>query len=193
MRFYILAALAATATASPMLALLPRQSVCVPPGVTADGLTGPFKIQVGDGSAFAGNYAGTIPKRVKFIVVQYSNPASVRVSEFYLDSSNNLLMIQNGVTSYAYNQVPPRYISLSTDPTVTGKITCTINEATCELNCQTANGLSTDCLGSTKLSPEWRIGSPAVVKPACPAFTPIVVADTTTTTAGSLDDINIQT
>lgn len=176
---YLLAAIAATVAASPLSALLPRAAVCVPPTTNADGLTGPFKIQVGDGSAFAGNYAGRIPKRVNYIVFQYSDPNRALVGNFYLDGNEHLrLVTQAGQTMYAYNVVPPRYIGLSPDPDVAGKITCTINQTTCELNCVTANGLSTDCLGSTKVSPEWRIGGPSVIKDACPAFTPVVVANT---------------
>ena len=181
MRSYLFAALAATVAAapSPVRDLLPRQQVCTPPGTT-NGLTGPFKITIGSNAnpAYAGNYAGTIPKRVPYIVFQYKNPTSSMVGDFYLDGNNNLLLIQNDVTSYAFYQVPPRYVSLSTDAGVANKITCTISPTTCELDCVTPNGKSTDCLGSPKVSPEWKIGGPNVVKPGCPAFTPVIVADT---------------
>lgn len=166
MRSLLFAALAATVAAAPapLSNLAPR--ACVPPPTNIDGSQGPFKISVGSSSnpAFAGNFAGTIPKRVNYIVFQFKDPNSSMVGDFSLDADGHLLLTSGATTQYAYYAVPPRYVALSPDAGVAGKITCVIN-ADCELDCSTPNGRSTDCLGSPKVSPEWRIGGPQVVKP----------------------------
>lgn len=193
-----LSALVATITASPIShpnhILQPRQSVCTPPSSTTTTiggasvtLTGPFKLQASSTSTsnptLNGKYAHAgAPNTLPFVV--FGAKLASKATEFYLDSSSNLVSIQadssgNPALYYAYENpvsAVTGHVAIKDDSKVTNKVTCSIDGTSCALSCKVLN-FSYNCLASPKYQPDWRIAGPAEAnKAGCVAFTPIVIA-----------------
>lgn len=198
MRFLLtIAALATSIVASPLPAdhiLAPRQSVCTPPSTTTTTigsssvtLTGPFKLQASASSTtfpgLNGKYAHAgVPNQYPFVV--FGAAGKARATEFYLDSSNNLVSIQAGSDGnpalfYAYENPVSSvtgHVAIKASSSVSNKATCSIDSTSCALSC-TVLSFSYNCLASPKYQPDWRIAGPAEAnKAGCVAFTPIVIA-----------------
>ena len=185
MRFQLcsLATLVAAVTASPILDAR-QASVCTPPATTATviagtakTLTGPFKIQASvPGSKLNGNYA-TTDSLANVIFKKQKNPTPL---EFYIDQSDNHLIVINGATetdayNYLYLGKTPHVALRAVPPSGSQYLTCSIDASDCSLDCTYGDGsATTNCLSSPAHDPQWAIEERIVGK--CIAFTPVVVA-----------------
>lgn len=185
--------LALTASALPTIPSITdkRQTTCSPLGTTtttvggsAVTLTGPFKITVSGPSAssYVGNYAraGSPSPPLPFIIFGVKPTAAKRASDFYLDSNNHLVTIQNDALVTAYENSPgfnAGHVAVGTAKQAGSSplLTCSVDSSTCALNCNVA-GFTDSCLASPKFQPDWRLaGPPTARNKGCLPFTPVVV------------------